>query len=132
VTLAAPSDPATLVRSRGVFAVSSDQSITDETQIGSIGFAVVSQEAATVGITAVPVPSTAVLDERWFFIEGFIHNFAVQTAVGLDAMAGHQHIIDSRAMRKLNGGDSLVIVVENTAAFGFDIAVYVRFLLKQH
>ena len=38
--------------------------------------------------------------------------------------------IDSKAMRRIEGDEGLIIMVENTGGFGFNIALGARFLLK--
>ena len=46
--------PFTLIRVRGIFTIASDQSAATETQVGALGVAVVSEQAASIGVTAVP------------------------------------------------------------------------------
>ncbi len=48
--------PFTVVRTRGMFFVSSDQQAASEFYQVALGAAVVSFQAATIGVTAVPVP----------------------------------------------------------------------------
>ena len=59
--------PFTIVRTRGTLAVYSDQVIASETARSAMGLAVVSDQAAAVGITAVPTPITD-QDSDLFFV----------------------------------------------------------------
>ncbi len=48
--------PFTIVRTRGIAHMVSDQVIASETPFGALGFAVVSDQGSAIGVTAVPVP----------------------------------------------------------------------------
>jgi len=51
----------------------------------------------------------------------------------LERENGHIYEIDSRAQRKIETGDSLVLMVENSsAADAFLVAIQMRFLFKLH
>ena len=52
----------TVIRIRGLFGWRTDQSGSDEEQMGAVGICKVSEPAATLGITALPTPDT---DATW-------------------------------------------------------------------
>ena len=122
--------PFTIVRSHFMALIKSDQAAAIETQVGAWGMAVVTQQAAAIGITAVPTPITDLGSESFF-----LHQLV---------MAHHQEITDraepvgvfatdSKAMRKVTESDTMVITIEaSTAGQGFDMILGGRFLLKLH
>jgi len=107
------SDPVTIVRTRGNLWVQSDQTANSETPFGALGMIIVSDQAAGVGITAVPTPIAQAFNEDWFLYESFACDVAVATAVSTFAGKLRQYPFDSKAMRKAQNGDSVAIVLEN-------------------
>jgi len=109
-------DGITCVRLRGqlTFYLSA-ATAADDGFSGAFGIAKVRAAAAAVGITAVPTPITDVADE-WLYHRFFhIHAPAAFAATGYasDSVAASMQIdVDSKAMRKMTQGDSLVAVVE--------------------
>ncbi len=102
--------PFTVVRTRMIWQVESDQSAATELFIGNLGIAVVSDQASAVGVTAVPTPATDRGSDLWFVIEQWIGLFNL---IGSDVTADVQfRPIDSKAMRKVDVGQDLVKVVE--------------------
>ena len=78
-TLGNPGIGETVRRTRGQFAIISDQSAAPEFQLGAIGGVVISDVAAAVGVTATPGPFTERDDDGWFFWQGFTES---KTAAG--------------------------------------------------
>ena len=104
---------ATLVRTRGALAITTRASGTLNNPIaGAVGMMVVSQEAAVVGITAVPTPMDDI-ENDWFVYEPFAF---VAKAAGTEPAGTLSSTVlrqfDSRGQRKLKDGDALVVVVE--------------------
>ena len=127
--------PFTIVRTRGVISVRSDQQAASETFGASYGEAVVSDEAAAVGVTAVPTPTTDSASDLWHVYEYIVGRFQFgSTASFVDV--GVERIIDSKAMRKVEDGQQLVTVVEGPGAgltsSGSAILGYSRLLVKLH
>ena len=119
----------TIVRVRGVLALRSDQIGALEDFHGAFGMAVVEEPAAGVGVTAVPSPVFNAASEAWFVWQAFAGSFTFVSAVGFDGNAGHQYEIDSRAMRKVNSEQRVVILLENNAAtHGLDYWFHLRIL----
>ncbi len=123
----------TLIRTRGVLAFWSDQSATNETQIGAFGIAVVTQQAVSVGITAIPHPGTDAAWGGWVYHTYLHARFQIGSAVGFQGNFATQIEIDSKGMRKVDEDERLVVVVENmNPSHGFVIANSERFLSKVH
>ncbi len=123
--------PGTIVRTRGVLSIQTDQFVASEQQFGALGCALVNDVAQALGITALPGPFTN-QNYDWFLLQFFVQSNIFGTGVGfIEQGASRQFEIDSKAMRKLGNGDSLVIMLENaSAAHAFDFAVMLRFLVK--
>ncbi len=104
----------------------SDQSAATETQSAAIGWAVVSDQAVAVGVTAVPTPVSELGSDLWF-----VHQYILARGINL---ADYQQIeIDSKAMRKVEEGSDVVVVGERGAASdGVQLLQAARFLIKLH
>jgi len=123
----------TLIRTRGLFSYASDQEVANETQAGAFGIGVVSEQAATVGITAVPHPFTDAAWGGWLYHTYFASRFRFVSAVGVSFADGvTTQVIDSKAMRKIGENERLVVVVENIASAGMVFWNSERFLTKVH
>ncbi len=130
-TLALALRPFTIVRTRGMLQVNSDQGALSERQLGAYGFAVVSEQAVAIGITAVPTPITDGGSDLWFLYEYFASMEFVQTAVGIATYRGVK--FDSKAMRKVEDGQDVVEVVElDGLSDGATFSSAFRMLLKLH
>jgi len=120
--------PFTVVRSRLHIHVLSDQTAAAEVQIGAFGIAVVSDQAAAVGVTAVPIPITDLGSDLWF-----VHQLlmAAQMSGSINARRGVGFTIDSKAMRKVAIGEDLAFVVENSSVGqGQTLLIAGRLLVK--
>ncbi len=62
----------TIRRAIGRFWIQSDQAAVAEPQLGAFGLMVVSTVAATLGVTAIPGPTTNDEDEAWFLWQAII------------------------------------------------------------
>ncbi len=126
------SEPATIVRVRGALWVSSDQNSATERINGSIGFAVVTDEALAVGVTAMPIPETNKGSDVWFLWEPFFNDVRFSTASGFQPRTFERTVLDSKAMRKVDDGKSVVVMLENGAATGMQFLLVFRMLVKLH
>ena len=125
--------PFTIVRTRGYVHLSTDNVQSTEFQAAALGFAVVSDEASAIGITAVPTPITDSASDLFFVYQmmlgriGFITSGMAQVGVGYE--------IDSKAMRKVEDGQDIIQVVETDLAAmtsGVTIRSNIRTLIKLH
>ena len=122
--------PFTIIRTRVELTLRSDQAAAVETQICCFGLAVVSDQAAAIGVSAVPTPFTDMQSDHWLLhqiIYGDESNLTDRTR------SATRKSVDSKAMRKVNVGEDLVIVQEfATGSNGFSLTSGGRILIKLH
>jgi len=104
--------PFTVMRVRGLLSVTSDQVGGDEIPHGAFGIAVVNGEAFDAGVGSVPTPFTESFDDRWLYHTYWAAPVAVIAGQSVSQRQEH-HIIDGKAMRKMEFGDVMVCVIEN-------------------
>ena len=124
--------PFTVVRTRITWHVQSDQRTATELYQVALGISIVSEQALAIGATAVPTPFADIASDLWFVYDTIVGQISVTTDVGV-LEAGQMKDIDSRAMRKVEDGQDLAIVVENSSvALGTDVRKSGRMLVKLH
>ena len=125
--------PFTVVRTRMEARIVSDQALATENQIGAFGWVKVSEQAAAIGITAVPTPITDESSDLWFVHQNMLSNFRVD-ANGDGGTSGTGYSIDSKAMRKFEDGDQMLGIaeVDVTDGFGLEMVTIGRILIKLH
>ncbi len=106
----------TIIRTRGQIIVGSDQAAGPEAWVGAVGFAVASDQAVAVGVGSLPTPYTDQDSDLWFVHQYFGGKFQFLDATGFDAAQYQVFSFDSKAMRKIEQGQTLIVVVENGAA----------------
>ena len=117
----------TITRVRGLLTIRSDQVIATEAQLGAFGMAVVEEPAATAGVSAVPTPITDAASEAWFLWQAIGQTLHVADATGM--IQGVQYVLESKAMRKVNSEQRVVVVFENSSASaGFAFWYHFRML----
>jgi len=127
--------PFTIVRTRGNLFMASDQIVTSEDQECAYGWAVVSEQALAIGVTAVPTPVTDSDSDLWFVYEPLQSRMLVSSAIGVVAGggAGVSRVVDSKAMRKVEEGQQVVGVAEvPSTSEGIRLYSYFRILIKLH
>ena len=125
-------EPATIIRTRGTLWVMPDQETTDEDAFGAFGMAVVTDEAAAIGVTAVPAPSSVSDSDQWFLWLPWFTNLRFQSGVGVEPNIAQRFDFDSKAMRKVHDGSTAIVVIENDTSVGLDFALLFRMLIKLH
>ena len=124
--------PFTIERTHLWIHITSDQLAADEFQFGAVGMAVVSDQALAIGVTAVPTPVTDLASDLWFLHQIIGAEFTLNTAVGFDANGGHIVEVDSRAKRKVNDGQDVIVVAELAGiSFGALVRIGGRLLIKE-
>ena len=126
--------PFTIVRSRGIMQLRSDQAAGTEAQAVNYGHIVVSEEAVTAGVASVPTPLSEAGSD-WHVYEQLASSFVLSSAVGIDAAAGVMKTFDSKAMRKVDFGEDLIAVAEVPAtgiSEGVIFRTQARVLVKLH
>ena len=125
--------PFTVVRTRGTIAYRSDQHTAEERYGGGFGIAVVSDQAVAIGVTAVPTPVTDYGSDLWFVIEQMYGTVGLTTDVGFEGNFGKERTLDSKAMRKVDVGQDLIVVLETPSfTVSFDTVMAFRMLVKLH
>ncbi len=123
--------PFTVVRTHLNLLVISDQGGASEFYIGNVGFAVVSDQAVAIGISAVPTPATDLGSDLWFLHSSWMGQFERGDTTGFKEDAGKD--IDSKAMRKVNADQDIVIVKEaGIGSSGCIVGTVGRMLIKLH
>ena len=112
----------------------SDQTAAQERWSFAFGMCVVSDQASAAGITAIPTPDIDAVSDLWFVYERMIAEFLFSDSTGEQEGAGLRKEVDSRAMRKVEEGEDVVVVVENgaTTSNGAICVVAGRLLIKLH
>ncbi len=126
--------PFTIVRTRGVIHLRSDQLAAREDFAAIYGNAVVSDQAVAIGVTAVPTPVTDNASDLWFVNEAICGSFGFITGSG-SLMDGSNldRTFDSKAMRKVEDGQDVIGVVETSGGSdGAIMLVFRRMLVKLH
>ena len=125
--------PFTVVRTRGVLHVQSDQTAASEVYNAALGIAVVSAQAEAIGVTAVPTPNADRESDLWFLFEEITGQFLFADATGfIEGAGGLIRHFDSKAMRKVEDGQDIVVVIENFFSAGTQVTVSGRMLIKLH
>ena len=128
--------PFTIIRTHLVAQLVSDQGIATEQYGGAIGFAVVSDQAEAIGITALPKPVADNDSNLWFVHQWMMGFFDFGTAASFIEQTGQgqNYVIDSKAMRKVEDGQDVVLVHELSTVLGDGqiIRVAGRLLIKEH
>jgi len=122
----------TIIRTRGIFSWKTDNQAASENQFGAYGIAVVSEPAATVGITAVPTPGTDGAWGGWLYHTYFASGTNFSSGVGVAFDGIYTITIDSKAMRKIDEDDRLIMVVQNLSVTGMQFWDSERLLSKVH
>ena len=125
--------PFTIVRTRFLIKYSSDQLAVSETAQGALGMMVVSDQASAAGAASIPGPRTNA-DAPWFVYEGLVDPFLFASGVGFTGggSGGYMTKVDSKSMRKVGNNEDVVVMLEQRATFGGQVAIEGRLLVKLH
>ena len=124
--------PFTVVRTRGYMRLATDAEGANEAYDASLGYAVVSDQATAVGATAVPTPETDRGSDLWFVYETIAGIHELTSDIG-KLVGGDGKDYDSRAMRKVEEGEDIVVVIETSAiSLGCTFYNSARMLIKLH
>jgi len=122
--------PFTVVRSHFQLFLRSDQAAALEEQYVSFGACVVSDQASAIGITAVPTPFTDMGSDLWYT---HLNLFGDESSLTDRTRPGTQAFIDSKAMRKVDVGQDVMILGEfATGGQGVIFTAAGRILVKLH
>jgi len=126
--------PFTVVRSFIHAHIVTDQTAADEEQFGAIGICIVSSQAAAIGVTAVPTPVIDAASDLWLMHHWISASMTQASSIGFDAASGQAYELASKAMRKCNDDQEIIIVAESSAVIseGFLLSEAGRILIKDH
>ena len=83
-------------------------------------------------MNAVPTPITDAESDLWFVHRYMMTSNVFTTAVGFEAVNGRLFEIDSKAMRKVNDNEDVIVVAELSGeGSGFNLTVAGRVLIKE-
>ncbi len=121
--------PFTVVRTHFELMLRSDQAAAVEFQTAAVGIAIVSDQAAAIGVTAVPTPITDMGSDLWL-----LHKLIYSDESSLiDRVRSSSRVaVDSKAMRKVDIGQDLVVVgeMDGNISQGVVLTVGGRMLVK--
>jgi len=125
--------PFTVMRTRGQIFGRSDQEAASQNWGVAFGMAVVTEQAAAIGVTAVPTPVTDDDSDAWFTYEWILGTLGFVTGTGVFE-EGRMIPIDSRGARKVEDSDQLIVVVEAGLLITDGVAIhgFIRNLIKLH
>ena len=126
--------PFTITRTILHWSLRSDQSGASENFDAAIGVCVVSDQAQAIGVTAVPTPFTDLESDLWLAHSIQDGHFLFISGVGVQANSSvNPTLIDSRAMRKVEDGQDVAVVIENSSiSSGTQLYAAGRMLIKLH
>ncbi len=101
--------PFTIVRTHFELAMISDQAAAIERQVAGMGIAVISDQASAAGVASVPTPITDMASNLWFVYKLL---YADESSLTDRTRNGQYASIDSKAMRKVEVGQDVAVVVE--------------------
>ncbi len=126
-----PKAPWTIVRTRGYLYIKSDSLVGTEAFNGAFGIAVVNGEAFDAGVGSIPTPYTESFDDRWLYHEYIAGGTVVTTGGDVATSDPFTSQLDGKAMRKVNIGDVVVVVIENgSPTLGFNFLFNLRLGVK--
>jgi len=100
----------TVRRTRGIVSISSDQPSAAEEQVGAFGMMKVNDLALAAGAASIPGPVTDNSDDAWFVWQPFCQKSAAAAGGGIVSV---QYEFDSKAMRTIEEGFGIAVMVEN-------------------
>jgi len=126
--------PFTIVRTRGLLTLTSDQTANSENQWIQYGHIVVTEQAVTAGVASIPTPITEASSD-WHVFVPLATRWTVVSAIGVESKSTENMQYDSKAMRKVDLGEDLALLVEAAAtgvSEGVQFRDFARILVKLH
>ncbi len=121
--------PFTVVRHRLSWHCRADVVTGGENWGGAVGGCVVSDQATAIGVTAIPTPITDQASDLWYLYAEQYGRFGGTQVEEV----GRFQVIDSKAMRKVEDGEDLLLVFETPSFVNSMVsAIGGRALIKLH
>ncbi len=125
--------PSTIIRTRGMIYTSSDQTAAEEDAFGALSMAVTSEPARAAGVASLLCPIIDEDADAFFVYETWLAGNSGPSTGALFGRPWYMQKIDSKAQRKVEDGNAVVMVAENgSAAAGARLLVKLRMLFKLH
>ncbi len=125
--------PSTIVRTRGELWVHSDQSAANEMPFGALSMQVTSEPARVAGAASLLAPIIDEAADQFFVYQFFAGGNSGPSTGALFGQPWSQFTFDSKAMRKIDDGQAIVIMMENaSAAHQCEFVLKFRILFKKH
>ena len=127
--------PFTVLRTRMLISLFSDQEAADEGAFGSYGKIVVTEQAASVGVTAIPDPgsTTGDPDSDWFVHQTAWNALQIIGAISAAIVSSPSNwTVDSKAMRKVGPDDDIVSMYKDESGVGSFLTTQGRMLIQLH
>ena len=126
--------PFTVLRTRLLLGIETDQVSADEVGFGAYGEIVVTSDASAIGATAIPDPGRIAgdADAPWYVHQPMAYSFQTLSGAGFDPLMMIQYVVDSKAMRKVGPNDDLVSIYSEEGSVGAVITVLGRQLIQLH
>ncbi len=118
----------THLRTVGLLSIRSDQVAASEQQDGAIGMILATDQALSVGITAVPHPITDADDDGWILYQPFSQAILVGDATGFNSHGAVQYHFDTKAKRIIHDGSAIALVLQNSSSTGIIFSIIMRTL----
>ncbi len=118
----------TVVRTRGILSITVASAVADIELVGALGFGIVSAQALAAGAGSIPGPYADAGWDGWFLHQFFSSRFESVDQTGV-LILSWEHLLDSKAMRKLRDDDAIVVMVESQSA-AMRASVQFRLLFK--
>jgi len=124
--------PFTIIRTRGMMSITSDQGAATERYAVALGGIVVTDEAVAAGVASVPTPSSEDASD-WYFYERLANELQINSSIGFVGQGSRFKDFDSKAMRKVDIGQDAITVQQGTVNnVGVILLAYCRTLVKLH
>jgi len=120
----------TIIRTRGIWAVSSDQAAASENYLMAMGMGVVTAAAAAAGSASIPTPIIEEEWDGWFVYEVLGNSFLFADGTGFQEPVMTIAKFDSKGQRKVEDDNTVVVVVENSFTVGITYWIKFRQLYK--
>ena len=121
-------EPVTVVRTRGWIGIQPGAFTADVNIVGAVGVGIVTAEAFNAGVASVPSPYLDADWGGWLVWRSFGYRFEKQTT-DTDLLVDWGFEVDSKAMRKVQANERLVVVAESQVG-AFNIMDGLRTLIK--
>ena len=90
---------------------------------------IVSAQAFAAGAASIPGPYSQADWDGWFVHGFWSYQQTVAGTAGTLLLSSREYVIDSKAMRKIQGSDVLVVMAESQASAA-EVSIQFRMLLK--